>query len=223
MNAKLALSGISKYIMGLILVGVLLFLPAGTMHYWNGWLFLGLLFIPMLILGIVLFVKSPELLEKRLRSKEKENEQKQVVVISFLMFVGGFVVSALDYRFGWSRLPIAVVVIAAIVLLVSYGLYAEVMRENAYLSRTVEVQENQKVIDTGLYGIVRHPMYFATTLLFLSIPLVLGSLIGFVIFLIYPFLLVKRIKNEEQILENGLVGYKEYKQKVKYRLLPFIW
>lgn len=223
MNAKLALSGISKYIMGLILVGVLLFLPAGTMHYWNGWLFIGLLFIPMLILGIVLFVKSPELLEKRLRSKEKENEQKQVVVISFLMFVGGFVVSALDYRFGWSRLPIAVVVIAAIVLLVSYGLYAEVMRENAYLSRTVEVQENQKVIDTGLYGIVRHPMYFATTLLFLSIPLVLGSLIGFVIFLIYPFLLVKRIKNEEQILENGLVGYKEYKQKVKYRLFPFIW
>lgn len=223
MNAKLALSGISKYIMGLILVGVLLFLPAGTMHYWNGWLFIGLLFIPMLILGTVLFVKSPELLEKRLRSKEKENEQKQVVVISFLMFVGGFVVSALDYRFGWSRLPIAVVVIAAIVLLVSYGLYAEVMRENAYLSRTVEVQENQKVIDTGLYGIVRHPMYFATTLLFLSIPLVLGSLIGFVIFLIYPFLLVKRIKNEEQILENGLVGYKEYKQKVKYRLFPFIW
>ena len=223
MNAKLALSGISKYIMGLILVGVLLFLPAGTMHYWNGWLFIGLLFIPMLILGTVLFVKSPELLEKRLRSKEKENEHKQVVVISFLMFVGGFVVSALDYRFGWSRLPIAVVVIAAIVLLVSYGLYAEVMRENAYLSRTVEVQENQKVIDTGLYGIVRHPMYFATTLLFLSIPLVLGSLIGFVIFLIYPFLLVKRIKNEEQILENGLVGYKEYKQKVKYRLFPFIW
>lgn len=168
-------------------------------------------------------LKAPELLEKRLNSKEKENEQKQVVALSFLLFVGGFVVSALDFRFRWSNLPLGIVIAAAVILLISYGLYAEVMRENAYLSRTVEIQENQKVIDTGLYGIVRHPMYFATTLLFLSFPIVLGSLVGFVIFLFYPIVLVKRIKNEEMILENGLPGYKEYKQRVKYRLFPFIW
>ena len=177
----------------------------------------------MLILGAVLLVKAPALLEKRLNSKEKETEQKAVIGLSLIMFLGGFIVSALDYRFGWSDMPLVVVIIAAVVLLLSYAGYAEVMRENAYLSRTVEVQENQKVIDTGLYGIVRHPMYLVTTLLFLSIPLVLGSYIGFVIFLIYPVLLVKRIKNEEEVLEKGLEGYSEYKKKVKYRMIPFVW
>lgn len=205
------------------MIGILLFLPAGTIYYWNGWLFIGLLFIPMFFLGAILLLKAPELLEKRLNHKEKENEQKQVVALSFLLFVGGFVVSALDFRFRWSNLSLGIVIAAAVILLISYGLYAEVMRENAYLSRTVEIQENQKVIDTGLYGIVRHPMYFATTLLFLSFPIVLGSLVGFVIFLFYPVVLIKRIKNEEVILENGLPGYKEYKQRVKYRLFPFIW
>ena len=223
MKTKLIFSALTKYILGLLMVGFLLFLPAGTLDYWNGWLFIGLLFIPMLILGTVLLIKSPELLEKRLRDKETESEQKQVIVGSLIMFIGGFVVSALDYRFGWSDLPIAVIVMAAVLLLVSYGLYAEVMRENVYLSRTVEIQENQKVVDTGLYGIVRHPMYFVTTLLFLSIPLVLGSLVGLIVFLIYPILMVKRIKNEEEVLEKGLAGYKEYKEKVKYRLIPFIW
>lgn len=207
MRRKLLLSAISKFIIGLIMISLLLFLPAGTIYYWNGWLFIGLLFIPMFLLGAILLLKAPELLEKRLNNKEKEKEQKQVVALSFLLFVGGFVVSALDFRFRWSNLPLGIVIAAAVILLISYGLYAEVMRENAYLSRTVEIQENQKVIDTGLYGIVRHPMYFATTLLFLSFPIVL----------------VKRIKNEEVILENGLPGYKEYKQRVKYRLFPFIW
>lgn len=223
MRRKLLLSAISKFIIGLIMISLLLFLPAGTIYYWNGWLFIGLLFIPMFLLGAILLLKAPELLEKRLNNKEKEKEQKQVVALSFLLFVGGFVVSALDFRFRWSNLPLGIVIAAAVILLISYGLYAEVMRENAYLSRTIEIQENQKVIDTGLYGIVRHPMYFATTLLFLSFPIVLGSLAGFVIFLFYPIVLVKRIKNEEVILENGLPGYKEYKQRVKYRLFPFIW
>ena len=223
MRRKLLLSAISKFIIGLIMISLLLFLPAGTIYYWNGWLFIGLLFIPMFLLGAILLLKAPELLEKRLNSKEKENEQKQVVALSFLLFVGGFVVSALDFRFRWSNLPLGIVIAAAVILLISYGLYAEVMRENAYLSRTVEIQENQKIIDAGLYGIVRHPMYFATTLLFLSFPIVLGSLVGFVIFLFYPVVLIKRIKNEEMILENGLPGYKEYKQRVKYRLFPFIW
>lgn len=223
MRKGLMVSAISKYIMGLVMVGVLVFLPAGTFAYYNGWLFIGLLFIPMLILGAVLLIKAPDLLAKRLNDKESEGEQKTVVGLSFVMFLAGFILSALDFRFGWSDMPVVVVVIASVVLLASYALYAEVMRENAYLSRTVEVQENQKVVDTGLYGIVRHPMYFSTVLLFLSIPLVLGSWIGFAIFLVYPFLLVKRIRNEEKILEEGLAGYKEYKQKVKYRMLPFIW
>lgn len=223
MPRKLLFQAVSKFLIGLLMIGILLFLPAGTIYYWNGWLFLGLLFIPMFLLGTILLLKAPELLGKRLNYKEKENEQKQVVALSFLLFVGGFVVSALDFRFRWSNLPLGIVIAAAVILLISYGLYAEVMRENAYLSRTVEIQENQKVIDTGLYGIVRHPMYFATTLLFLSFPIVLGSLVGFVIFLFYPIVLVKRIKNEEMILENGLPGYKEYKQRVKYRLFPFIW
>ena len=223
MNIKLLIRALTKYFVGLLMVMLLLFVPAGTLEYMNGWLFIGLLFIPMLALGAVLLIKAPALLEKRLNSKEKESEQKVVISISLIMFLGGFIVSALDYRFGWSDMPLAVVVIAAVVLVLSYAGYAEVMRENAYLSRTVEVQENQKVIDTGLYGIVRHPMYSVTTLLFLAIPLVLGSYIGFVIFLIYPVLLVKRIKNEEEVLEKGLTGYSEYKKKVKYRMIPFIW
>lgn len=220
---SLFFQAVTKYIAGLILVILLIFLPAGTLAYWNGWLFIGLLFIPMLFLGAVLLFKNPELLKKRLNSKEEESDQKKVIGLSGIMFLGGFIVSALDFRFGWSNMPIVVEIIASVVFLISYGLYAEVMRENTYLSRTVEVQENQKVIDTGLYGIVRHPMYFVTTLLFLMIPLILGSYPGFVIFLFYPFLLVKRIKNEEEILEKGLEGYAEYKKKVRYHMIPLIW
>ena len=220
---SLFFQAVTKYIAGLILVILLIFLPAGTLAYWNGWLFIGLLFIPMLFLGAVLLFKNPELLKKRLNSKEEESDQKKVIGLSGIMFLGGFIVSALDFRFGWSNMPIVVEIIASVVFLISYGSYAEVMRENAYLSRTVEVQENQKVIDTGLYGIVRHPMYFVTTLLFLMIPLILGSYPGFVIFLFYPFLLVKRIKNEEEILEKGLEGYAEYKKKVRYHMIPLIW
>lgn len=220
---KLLINAISKFIAGILMIGLLLFLPAGTINYWNAWLFMGALFIPMLILGAVLWIRKPELLAKRLNNKEKENEQKLVIVWSLLIFVVGFVIAALDFRFRWTYLPMWISIVATLILLISYGLYGEVMRENAYLSRTVEIQENQKVIDTGLYGIVRHPMYFATTLLFLSFPLVLGSGIAFVLFLGYPFLLVKRIKNEEKVLEEGLEGYKEYKGKVKYRMIPFIW
>ncbi|MBQ8199666.1 MAG: isoprenylcysteine carboxylmethyltransferase family protein [Lachnospiraceae bacterium] len=222
-KTKLIISALTKYIAGLLMVTLMLFLPSGTWKYFNGWLFIGLLFVPMFVLGVVLLIKSPELLEKRLRSKESESDQKKVIGASLVMFLAGFILSALDYRFGWTYVPFPVVIAAAVILLVSYGLYAEVMRENVYLSRTVEVQEEQKVIDTGLYGIVRHPMYFSTVLLFLSIPVVLGSWIGFVIFCIYPFLLVKRIRNEESVLEEGLAGYKEYKKKVKYRMIPFVW
>jgi len=222
-KTKLIISALTKYIAGLLMVTLMLFLPAGTWNYFNGWLFVGLLFVPMFLLGVVLLIKSPELLEKRLRSKESEGEQKKVIGASLVMFLAGFILSALDYRFGWTYVPFPVVIAAAVILLLSYGLYAEVMRENVYLSRTVEVQEEQKVVDTGLYGIVRHPMYFSTVLLFLSIPVVLGSWIGFAIFCIYPFLLVKRIKNEEQVLEEGLKGYKEYKEKVRYRMIPFVW
>lgn len=223
MQKNLAKQASIKYTAGLLFVMLLLFLPAGTFSYWNGWLFIGLLFIPMFFLGIILLIKSPELLEKRLRSKEQEGEQKKVIAGSSIMFLAGFVLSALDFRFGWTNVSPTIVIIASVLLVISYGLYAEVMRENAYLSRTIEVQEEQEVIDTGLYGIVRHPMYFATVVLFLSIPLVLGSWIGFIIFLVYPFLLVKRIKNEEEVLEAGLKGYTEYKTRVKYRMFPFIW
>jgi len=202
---------------------MLLFVPAGTWSYWNGWLFICLLFIPMFFLGLILWLKAPELLEKRLKNKEDQKEQKQVVGLSALIFIGGFVIAALDYRFGWSKLPVWLVFFASVLLVISYGLYAEVMRENAYLSRVVEIQENQKLIDTGLYGIVRHPMYFATTLLFLSFPLVLGSIPALVLFLGYPFLLVKRIRNEEVVLEQGLEGYREYQKRVRYRLVPFVW
>lgn len=223
MDMRLLKNALIKFLAGLILVGVMLFLPAGSMNYSNGWLFILLLFVPMLLLGGWLWVRNPELLAKRLNTNENEDEQKKVVSLSLILFIIGFIVSALDYRFQLTYLPLWVTIFGSVLLLVSYGLYAEVMRENTYLSRTVEVQENQKVIDTGLYGIVRHPMYFATALLFLSFPLVLGSGIGFVIFLAQPFLLVKRIKNEEEVLEKGLEGYTEYKKKVKYRLIPFIW
>ena len=222
-KGKLIVQGLAKYLLGLGFVALLLFIPAGTIFYWNGWLFIGLLFIPMFVLGVVLIIKAPDLLEKRLNDKEKEDDQKQVVALSLLMFLAGFILSAVDFRFGWSKVPLVVVIVAAVVLLVSYGLYAEVMRENQYLSRTVEVFEGQRIVDTGMYGIVRHPMYMTTVLLFLSIPLVLGSWVGFIIFLVYPFLLVKRIKNEEKVLEEGLEGYTEYKSKVKYRMIPFIW
>ena len=220
---KLACSALIKFTAGLLLVGALLFLPAGSLAYMNGWLFIGLLFIPMLFLGIVLLIKAPSLLEKRLSAKEKENIQKGVVALSGLLFIAGFAVAGLDFRFGWSKMPLWVVIAASAVLLISYGLYAEVMRENAYLSRTIEVQENQEVIDTGLYGIVRHPMYAVTLWLFLAIPVVLGSWWSLLCFLPYVAVIVVRIRNEEKVLEAGLAGYTEYKKRVKYRILPFIW
>ena len=223
MRKNLAARAVSKYLAGLVMVALLLFVPAGSLAYPNGWLFISLLFIPMLVLGLVLLFKAPELLEKRLNAKEEQGEQRKVVGLSALLFLAGFVTAALDFRFGWSQLPGWLVLAASVILLLSYGMYAEVMRENAYLSRTVEIQENQKVIDTGLYGIIRHPMYTSTILLFLSIPLVLGSGVAFLLFLAYPVLIAKRIRNEEQVLEEGLAGYREYKQKVKYRLIPFIW
>lgn len=223
MKGKLIISALTKYLSGFVLVGSMLFLPAGTLAYPKGWLFLALLFVPMFLLGIILLIKAPELLKKRLQSKETENDQKTVIALSLFMFMGGFVVAGLDFRFSWSEVPFWVSAASAVLLLLSYGLYGEVMRENAYLSRTVEVQEGQKVIDTGLYGIVRHPMYAVTTLLFLSIPLVLGSWYAFLIFLTYPLLLIKRIKNEEKVLEQGLSGYSDYKKKVKYRMFPLIW
>ena len=220
---KLLFSALIKFICGLLLVGLFIFLPAGTFEYTGGWLFVGLLFVPVFIMGIVLFLKAPDLLKNRLNGKEKEDTQKGVVAFSALIFVAGFVVAGLDFRFDWSNVPKSVVVVASVLFIAAYGVYAEVMRENAYLSRTIEVQEDQKVIDTGLYGIVRHPMYMATVLLFLMIPLILGSWYSFVIFVVYPFILAKRIKNEEQVLTEGLNGYSEYKKKVKYRMIPFIW
>lgn len=220
---KLLFSALTKFILGLALVSALLFLPAGSFFYPNAWLFISLLFIPMLILGVVLFIKAPALLEKRLNAKEKEKTQKGVVALSALLFLTGFIVAGLDFRFGWSQIPLWGVIIASAVLLVSYALYAEVMRENAYLSRTIEVQEDQKVIDTGLYGIVRHPMYAVTIWLFLAIPVVLGSLWSLLCFLPYVAVIVIRIRNEEKVLEAELSGYAEYKKRVKYRILPFIW
>ena len=223
MNPKLFLQAIIKYLFGILLVGLLVFLPAGTLQFFEGWLFMGILFIPMFFAGLVMMVKNPKLLESRLNAKEKQMDQSMMVKLSGLMFLAGFIVAGLDFRFGWFPLPKGVSIGAAVVFLIAYVLYAEVLRENTYLSRTIEVQENQKVIDTGMYGIVRHPMYFATVLLFLAMPLVLGSLISFVIFLAYPFLIAKRIKGEEAFLERELQGYKEYKEKVKFRLIPFVW
>ena len=222
-KTKLFLSALTKFLCGLVLVGALLFLPAGSFAFTGGWIFIGLLFIPMLILGAVLFIKSPELLEKRLDAKEKENTQKGVVALSGLLFLAGFIIAGLDDRFGWSHVPAWLVIVASVILLASYALYAEVMRENAYLSRTIEVQEGQKVVSSGLYGIVRHPMYAVTIWLFLSIPLVLGSFFSLLCFLPYPIIMVVRILNEEKVLAEGLDGYADYKKKVKYRLIPFIW
>ena len=223
MTKKLFAEAIAKFLFGVVLVGLLVFLPAGSMSFVGGWIFMVILFVPMFVAGIVMMFKNPSLLEKRLDTKEKEAEQGLVVKLSGLMFLVGFVVAGLNYRFGWHTLPKVVTIGAAVVFVVAYALYAEVLRENTYLSRTIEVQENQKVIDTGLYGIVRHPMYSVTLLLFLSMPLVLGSIYSFIIFLVYPFIIAKRIKGEEELLERELNGYKEYKQKVKYRLIPFIW
>ena len=223
MEKRLITGALMKYFSGLAIIMLLLFLPAGTFGYMNGWLFIGLLFIPMLIVGVILMLKNPALLEKRLNAKETQSEQKTVLIISGIMFLAGFAGAGLCYRFGFLMLPKWAVLLAAVLFLGSYVMYAEVLRENEYLSRTVEVQQGQKVIDTGLYGVVRHPMYSATVLMFLSIPLVLGSVVSFLIFLIYPFTLVKRIRNEETVLENGLEGYSEYKQRIKYRLIPFIW
>ena len=223
MNFKLFFQAIVKFLLGVILVGFLIFLPAGSFSYFNAWLLMAILFIPMFIAGIVLMIKNPELLEKRLNAKEKQKEQDLVVKLSGLMFLIGFIVAGLGFRFNWYTLPRFIVIIAAIIFLFAYILYTIVLKQNTYLSRTIEVQENQKVIDTGLYGIVRHPMYSATLLLFLSMPLVLGSIYSFIIFLAYPFIIARRIKSEEKFLETNLPGYSEYKQKVKYRLIPFIW
>ena len=223
MNLKLFLNAIIKFVCGVLLIGALLFIPANSFEYWNAWLFMGLLFIPMFIVGIILMIKNPELLSKRLNAKEKENEQKWVLLFSGLMFLSGFIIAGLNYRYGWIEMPNIVIIISTVLFIIAYILYGEVLRENTYLSRTIEVQENQKVIDTGLYGIVRHPMYAATILLFLTMPLILGSIISFIIFLVYPIIINKRIKNEEQVLEKDLEGYSEYKKKVKYKVIPFIW
>lgn len=223
MNLKLLVGALVKFLAGVVLVGLLVFLPAGTFAFFNGWLFMGILFVPMFIAGIVMMFKNPKLLQSRLNAKEKQGDQSLVVKLSGLMFLAGFVVAGLNFRFGWFQLPKTVSIVAAVVFLAAYALYAKVLRENTYLSRTIEVQENQKVIDTGLYGIVRHPMYSVTLLLFLSMPLVLGSVYSFVIFLAYPFIIAKRIKGEEEFLEKELDGYSEYKHKVKYRLIPFVW
>ena len=212
-----------KCFSGLLMIGLLLFAPAGTFSYWNAWLLIGALFVPMFLFGCYLLIKDRDLLKKRLNMNERESDQKVVIILSSLMFVAGFIAAALDFRFKLSHVPFWLVIAATIIFLSSYFLFAVVMKENAYLSRTVEIQENQTVIDTGLYGIVRHPMYFATVLLFCSMPLILGSWFAFVIFLLYPFILVKRIKNEEAVLLAGLPGYAEYMKKVKYRVIPFIW
>ena len=223
MSTKLFFEAITKFFLGVVLVGVLLFLPAGTLSFVNGWLLMGILFVPMFCAGIVMMCKDPALLAKRLNAKEKRGDQSLVVKLSGLMFLVGFVIAGLGVRFDWYILPKGVSYVAAAVFIIAYILYAEVLRENTYLSRTIEVQENQQVIDTGLYGIVRHPMYAVTLLLFLSMPLVLGSVYAFIVFLAYPFIIAKRIKGEEEFLEKELCGYREYKQKVKYRLIPFIW
>ena len=223
MTKELFFQAIFKFLAGVALLLLLIFLPAGTLDYWNAWLFMGSLFIPMFLAGIVMMCKNPDLLKKRLNVKEKEDEQNLVIKLSGLMFLFGFVTAGLNFRFQWLILPAWVSWAAAVVFLLSYLLYAEVLRENMYLSRTVEVQENQTVVDTGLYSIVRHPMYGATVILFLSMPLVLGSLISFVIFLMYPAIIAKRIRNEEKVLEDGLAGYAEYKRKVKYKVIPFLW
>ena len=223
MTFKLFISAIIKFLLGVVLVGLLIFLPAGTFSFFNGWLLMVILFVPMFLAGIVMMFKNPSLLKSRLDAKESQKNQSVVVKLSGLMFLVGFIVSGLGVRFDWFALPIGISVGAVVAFLLAYILYAEVLRENTYLSRTIEVQENQKVIDTGLYSVVRHPMYSATLILFLSMPLVLGSFYSFIVFLAYPFIIAKRIKHEEEFLEKELNGYADYKQKVKYRLIPFVW
>lgn len=220
---QLIFSALSKFVVGLGIIGLLLFLPAGSWHYWHAWLLIALLFIPMMCMGIWLLLSSPELLSKRLNNKEKEQTQKHVVALSGLMFIGGFLLCGFDYRFTWSQVPVWVVATASVFFLIGYILYAEVLRENAYLSRTIEVQDDQQLIDTGLYGIVRHPMYTATLLMFLSMPLILGSWWALALFAIYPLLIIKRIRNEEQVLASGLEGYADYQQRVRWRLIPWVW
>ena len=223
MDTKLISQAIGKYLSGLLIVGLLLFLPAGTFAFWQAWLLIGILFIPMLIAGLIMMMKSPGLLRKRLDAREEESEQKAVIALSGLMFLAAFVVAGLNFRFKWIVLPHWVSWAAAVVFLLAYALYAEVLRENVWLSRTVEVQENQKVIDTGLYDVVRHPMYMSTLLLFLSMPLVLGSVLSFAIMLAYIPIIAKRIRNEEKVLESGLEGYAEYKRRVRYKVIPLVW
>ena len=223
MDKKLLLQAVVKFLAGVILLAVLLFLPAGTFQYPQAKLLMAVLFVPMFLAGLVMMVKDPELLRKRLNMKENEEEQRSVIVCSGIMFIAAFVTAALSFRYNWLMLPFPVSIAASAVFLFGYLLFAEVLRENSYLSRTIEVQEGQKVIDTGLYGVVRHPMYMATVILFLAMPLILGSLLSFLILLLYFPIITKRIRNEEKVLEEGLPGYKEYKEKVKYRLLPFIW
>ena len=223
MSIKLFIEALLKYLLGILLVGVLIFVPAGTIYFINGWILMGVLFIPMFIAGIVMMVKNPKLLASRLDAKEKQKGQGIIIKLSGLMFIIGFIVAGLDYRFNLLRINKIYTYIFAVVLLLSYLMWAEVLRENTYLSRTIRVEENQKVVDTGLYGIVRHPMYSATIILFLSMPIVLGSFASFLIFLVYPILIIFRIKNEEKLLEKELEGYIEYKKRVKYRIIPFIW
>ncbi len=223
MDKKLFIKAIFRFFLGVLMVGFLLFVPAGSFDYWNAWLFMGLLFIPMFIAGIVMMIKNPKLLERRLNLKEREKDQKEVIAYSGLMFLLGFIMAGINYRFCWFEISNTFVIIASTLFIISYVLYAEVLRENEYLLRTIEVEKDQKLVDTGLYGIVRHPMYATTLILFLTMPLILGSLVSFIIFLAYPLIIAKRIKNEEEVLEKELKGYKEYMKKVKYKMIPFIW
>ena len=220
---KLAIKALTATVLGFVVISLLLFVPAGTLFYINGWLFIGVLFVPMIIMGVVLVIKKPEMLEKRLKTKEKMGSQRAVVALSGVMFVIGFVVAGLNFRYGWFALPFCVSVAAAVVFVAGFLLYAEVIWENEYLSRVIEVQKNQKVIDTGLYSVVRHPMYLSTLLMFLSIPLILGDVFSIIVFLAYPVIIARRMKDEEQLLEKELSGYSEYKKKVKYRMIPFLW
>ena len=223
MDIKLFFQALSKFLIGLIIICMLLFIPAGTLDYPNGWLFIALLFIPMFFAGIVMLFKSPDLLRRRLNAKEEENEQKTVILLSGIIFLVAFILAGLNFRYGWFKLPTVLIIISSVIFLIAYIMYAEVLRENEYLSRTVEVSENQKVVDSDLYGIVRHPMYTSTIFLFLSMPLVLDSIFSFIVMLVYPIIIIFRIRNEEKVLENELAGYKEYKEKVKYKLIPFLW
>ena len=223
MDTKLFFQALSKFLIGLIIICILLFIPAGTVNYPNGWLFIALLFIPMFFAGIIMLFKSPDLLRRRLNAKESEDEQKTVILVSGIIFLVAFILAGLNFRFGWFHLPTVVIIISSVIFLIAYIMYAEVLRENEYLSRTVEVSENQKVVDSGLYGLVRHPMYTSTIFLFLSMPLVLDSIFSFIVMLVYPIIIIFRIRNEEKVLENELIGYKEYKEKVKYKLIPYLW